>query len=294
MGGATPLVGYAPMHVNYLNDPHPWIEGVGADLSIVDLVANGTIPADAAALLWWAIERGASLVTAGGPSGAGKTTLANACLAFLPNDAGVYAVAGHEDRLELPVHGGRTYLLVCELSNHPRPFYIAGEPARRVFARLAEGHRLIGTLHADSVAEALGVLTDEVALLPEHVVNVDLIAVSRVENEAGHVVPGRFRRIPKEAVVDRRIVEIGLVTPGAEGRPGHAPLAAWDETAGRLAMTDGLPALAERLGTTPEQAEAEIAVRAYALAQLAHAGRRAPAEVAAAIARLRGSAPVST
>ena len=119
-----------------LNDPHPWTEGVRADLSLVDLVANQTIPAEAAALLWWAVERGASLVTAGGPSGAGKTTLANALLAFLPEGAGVYAVAGADDRLELPAHDGRTYVLVCELSDHPRPFYIAGEPARRVFALL--------------------------------------------------------------------------------------------------------------------------------------------------------------
>ena len=276
------------MHVNYLNDPHPWTEGLGADLTMVDIVANDTIPAQAAALLWWALERGASLVTAGGPSGAGKTTLANACLAFLPDGAGLYAVAGHEDRLELPTHGGRTYLLICELSDHPRPFYIAGEPARRVFARLAEGHGLVGTLHADSVAEAIEVLTGEVALLPEHVGHVDLIAVSRVENEADFVKPGAFRRIPKEAVVERRIVEIGLVVPG-----GHVPLATW-RPEGRLEVEGapgGVAAVAERLGVTAGHAEAEIAARAELLSQLAAEGRRDPADLAEAIARLRQASP---
>src|SRR5919204_945220 len=96
----------------FLNDPHPWTEGVQADLSLVDLVANGTIPARPAALLWWAMERGASLVTAGGPSGAGKTTLANALLAFLPAGAPPFPVAGAPDRLQLPAPDGPPHLLV--------------------------------------------------------------------------------------------------------------------------------------------------------------------------------------
>jgi hypothetical protein len=276
----------------FLNDPNPWTEGVQADLSLVDLVANGTIPPHPAALLWWAIERGASLVTAGGPSGAGKTTLANALLAFLPAGARIYAVAGAEDRLQLPDHDGRTYLLVCELSDHPRPFYIAGEPARRVFALLRDGPGLVGTLHADSVAEALDVLTDEVGLSPEHVEGVDLIAVSRVENEAAAVQPGRFRRIPRDAVVERRIVEIGLVGPGPDGRPGHVGLASWNEAAGTLEVADaavGVAALARRLGVPLAQAEAEIAARADALAGLAARERRDRADVEEVVRRLRGT-----
>src|SRR5437868_6418413 len=98
--------------MQYVNDPHPWTDGVGADLSMAELVANETIPAVPAAALWWAVERGASLLTAGGPSGAGKTTLANACLTFLPDDARVHAVGGAEDALELATEGGPTHLLV--------------------------------------------------------------------------------------------------------------------------------------------------------------------------------------
>ena len=276
--------------MQYLNDPSPWTEGVRTDLSLVDLVANQTIPAEAAALLWWAVERGASLVTAGGPSGAGKTTLANALLAFLPERARVYAVAGAADPLELPAHDGRTYVLVCELSDHPRPFYIAGEPARRVFALLRDGPGLVGTLHADSVAEALDVLAGEVGLAPEHVARVDLIAVSRVENEAAFLRPGRFRGIPRDAVVARRIVEIGLVAPGADGRPGHVELASWREASGRLELADapaGVAALAGRLGVRLAQAAAEIAARADVLSDLAARGRRDPADVEAAVRRMR-------
>ena len=70
--------------MQYPGDPRPWTEGLDRELSMVDLVANDTIPVGPAAMLWWALERGASLLTAGGPSGAGKSTLANACLSFLP------------------------------------------------------------------------------------------------------------------------------------------------------------------------------------------------------------------
>lgn len=276
----------------YLNDPHPWTEGVHAELTLVDLVSNGTIPARAAALLWWAIERGASLVTAGGPSGAGKTTLANALLAFLPDEARVYAVAGAEDALQLPTHGGRTYLLVCELSDHPRPFYIAGDPARRVFARLGDGLGFVGTLHADGVDEALTVLAGEVGLAAEHIAHVDLIAVSRVENEAAVVVPGRFRRIPRDAIVERRIVEIGLVEQGPDGQPRQVELACWDDASGQLRMPEqpaGLAELARRLGTDGALARTEIAARAHALLELAAQGRRDPSDVEDALRRLRAS-----
>src|SRR3989442_4043377 len=108
--------------MQYLNDPRPWREGLGRDLSMVDLVVNETIPVGPAALLWWALERGASLLTAGGPSGAGKSTLANACLSFLPDGAQAYVVSGRDDPLLVSTDGGPTYLLISELSDHARPY----------------------------------------------------------------------------------------------------------------------------------------------------------------------------
>jgi hypothetical protein len=92
--------------MRYITDPGPWMDGVERDLSVVDLLANGTIPALPAAALWWALERGASLLTAGGPSGAGKSTLANAALAFLPTEARIYVVSGRDDPLMLPPGDG--------------------------------------------------------------------------------------------------------------------------------------------------------------------------------------------
>jgi hypothetical protein len=38
--------------MQYVNDPHPWTEGIGRDISMVELVANATIPAAPGAMLW--------------------------------------------------------------------------------------------------------------------------------------------------------------------------------------------------------------------------------------------------
>src|SRR5579883_2009286 len=159
--------------MQYINDPRPWTDGRDRDLSMVDLVVNETIPVGPAAMLWWALERGASLLTAGGPSGAGKSTLAKACLSFLPNEARAYAVSGRDDPMLLPAGGGPTYLLINELSTHGRPAYISGPAARRAFARLRDGHRLVGTLHADSVDQAIEELVEDVGLSVEDIARVE-------------------------------------------------------------------------------------------------------------------------
>jgi len=275
--------------LQYVNDPYPWTEGIGGDLTIVDLVANGTIMPSPAAALWWAIERGASLLTAGGPSGAGKSTLANACLGFLPDGARAYAVAGRDDPLRLPTVGGPIYLLVSELSDHPRPFYVAGAAARRIFAKVREGARVVGTLHADSVDEAIEVLGGEVELLPEDIARADLVAVTRVVDDPGAGDRRRMWRIPSDRPVRRRVVEIGLLGPDAERGVGWIPLATWNGASERLDLADAPAALARWAGVSRAAAEKGIAERADALAALAAEGRRDPRDVADAVRRLRVS-----
>lgn len=279
--------------MQYLNDPRPWTEGRDRDLSMVDLVANGTIPVGPAAMLWWALERGASLLTAGGPSGAGKSTLANACLSFLPEGARAYAVAGRDDPLLLPADGGPTYLLISELSRHGRPYYIAGPPARRAFSLLRHGLRLVGTLHADSVDEAVDNLGDEIELPPDDIARVELVAITRVEGG-----PDRSDRRPHGPVqpgdvpVRRRIVEIGLLAPDPAVEVRNVELAAWNAESGRLEIAEppaGLAALARWAGVPTTAAEAAIAERADVLARLAADGRRDPRDVDDAVRTLRGT-----
>ena len=59
--------------MQFLNDPRPWWGMLrGRPLSIAELIANRTLSREAAALLWWTLERGASLFVVAGPPGAGK------------------------------------------------------------------------------------------------------------------------------------------------------------------------------------------------------------------------------
>jgi type IV secretory pathway ATPase VirB11/archaellum biosynthesis ATPase len=131
-------------------------------LTISDLLACDTLNAESAAAVWWTIEHGASVFVAAGPPGAGKSTIANALLEFLPDDASVYVTCGGWDRLDLPPTPtkGPVYLLVNELSAH-LPVYLHGEAARRAFELLQTGTRMLGTLHARSAAEAVRVMCYE-------------------------------------------------------------------------------------------------------------------------------------
>lgn len=269
--------------MHYLTDPGPWTDGVGDDLSIVALMANGTIPALPAAALWWALERGASLLTAGGPQGAGKSTLANALLAFLPEAARVYVVAGNDDPMEPLAGDGPTYLLVSELSVGGPVRYLRPPAAQRLFARLRHGERLVGTLHADSVAEAVDALRQDFGLPATDIARAGIIAISRITGGFTTPTEGRHRRPGAEA--ERRIVEIGLLAPSGDG-VGVTPLTAWDGAARRLTLQPNASAALGAWAAVPGvTAEAAIRDRAAALATLLEEGRQNPAAVVAAVQR---------
>lgn len=264
-----------------LNDPGPWWSGLGRELTVVDLMAAGTLPAHAAATLWWALEQGASILTAGGPSGAGKTTLANALLPFLPADARIYVHAGRDDPLALPTGAGPLYLLISELSDHGMPHYLSGPPALEAVAHLRDGTRLVGTMHADSVAEAVGSLRQEFGFPASDVARITLIAIMRITR--GRIERGMRR---DTADVDRRAVEIGLLTLAEDG-VRVAPLTTWG-AAGPLSPAPGATAaLAAWADLPPAKVQAALDERAAILAGLLAADRRAPEDVAAAVQQRR-------
>lgn len=112
------------------------------------LVAAGTLPADAAALLSLSVERGAAVLLAGA-RGAGKTTLLGSLLWELP--AGVRVVV-IEDTPELPVERLR------EAGRDVQPLWTTGQsggpelgPARalRTALRLGEGSLVVGEVRGE-------------------------------------------------------------------------------------------------------------------------------------------------
>ena len=233
-----------------LNDPRPWWAGTeGQPLTIADLIANETLPAWAAATLWWAIEQGASVFTVAGPQRAGKTTMTSALFSFLPEDARVYVTSGAGDPIDVPLDAAPTYLLINELSNH-MPVYLYGPSAWRAFALLREGVKVLGTLHADNAAEAVAVMHDESRIPYDDIARVTLIVVLR----AGRVPSG----------IIRRIVEIGLLLPDERG-VRVIDVAGWDRPNARLALPDppaGLTALAAWAGAPLKSMAKEIERRA--------------------------------
>ena len=199
--------------VRVVNDRRPWWGMLrGPEYSLADLVANGTLSEEAADVLARGVGRGASLFVAAGPPGAGKSTLATALLEFLPADAQLYVTAGPWDPLNIPDDGGPVYLLINELSWH-MPLYLHGPAAQRAFGLLARGVRMIGTLHARSVAEALAALCDEADVPPSALSTAMLIAVVQASWTA------------KRTLV-RRVVEIGFLSPVAGSAPRVVCLAA--------------------------------------------------------------------
>ena len=223
-----------------LNEPWPWWGTLrGHPLTVGDLVARGTLSPETGATLGWAIQHGASLFVAAGPPGAGKSTIANALLEFLPDDAQVYVTSGGRDPIILPPTDRPVYLLINELSAH-MPVYLYGRAARRAFDLLDEGVRIIGTLHARSAAEAVQVMCAEADRVPRDIAAPFMFAAVAAYWEGPAIV--------------RRVTEVGFLAPGGD------PVLVARTTADRLRLEPaGLQALAEWAGIDVGRLQGQIA-----------------------------------
>jgi len=102
-------------------------------MSIVELIKAGNLDARLAAMLWIAMERGASLIVAADPPSSGKTTTLTALLSFTPPETAVYFTQGMGETFALPPRSDSnpTYVLINEMSDHI-PVYTWDANARRV------------------------------------------------------------------------------------------------------------------------------------------------------------------
>ncbi len=231
-----------------LNDFRPWRDTLRGRLTTSDLLACDTLTLESAATVWWAIERGASVFVTAGPPGAGKSTIANALLEFLPEDASAYVTCGSWDPLDLPTSEGPIYLLINELSAH-LPVYLSGEAARRAFDRLHGGTRMLGTLHARTAAEAVRVMCYEAEVARTDISTPFVFVVVSAEWSGREIV--------------RHVVELGFLAPD-----GELTTLARRAADGFQLQPAGTAALAGWTGLSANVVECAIVERAQQLAAL--------------------------
>ena len=234
-------------------------------ITIAELVRNGTMSAEMAATLWAAVDERRSFLTVAIPRFAGKSTTSEAILALRAADIALHHVDGSEEQLERLKRerlGG--YLVVGEFSQAPVPGYIWGEPVQRVFETLAAGYSLQAALHAAGVEEAIRVVTEGNGVSDELASAFDLVLyIERFgEDDASY-----WRRLAHLYEVDR--VE--------NGAPQGRTLFRWLEDGDRF------EAIESPRGFSSER----LAERTTVIAQLATAGRTSEADVAEAVAACR-------
>jgi type IV secretory pathway ATPase VirB11/archaellum biosynthesis ATPase len=264
------------------------------------LVAAGTLPADAAAVLSLATECAAAGLVAG-TRGAGKTTLLGALLWELPPATRTVVL---EDTPELPVgdlqaegrdvqrlrtaRGERgltpTEALRAALRLGEGALVVGevrGEEAAALYEAMrvgASGSAVLGTIHGDGPAAVRERVVADLGVPESSFAATDFV-VTLAPVEAPE---GRRRRVTSIAEVER-----------ADGGTAFAPLYEYDDGLAATGRIDrGNSALVADLAAPGESyadVRAALADRAALLADLAESGRTAPADVTAPAVRERRS-----
>lgn len=243
-------------------------------LAIPELIARGSVDAHTAATVWYLLERRASIIVAGPTDptpGVGKTTTLNALLPFYPTGTGlVYTLGMYEDFAfteETPP--AETTVLANEVSDHLR-IYMWGGVARR-FLRLPEqGFAVATSCHADTLADVMAMLTDDIKLTTPDVERLQLIVNIGLN--------GRGRP------AKRRWLTTNFIIPGSDANsdsavastraPQTALVTRWDATTDTFSTpTNGVTAaMANWAGVATEQFAAAVQRRAVCLQDLADSG----------------------
>jgi len=264
--------------------------------SIVQLLRDRTLDAELAAQLWLLVGAGVPVIVAAGPQHAGKTTLLNAVLEFLPSERRPVELAGEAETFDWlpqaselgwpgvahpgtdgdPIRPETTVLYAHELSDHT-PAYTWNASAR-VFVRAASiGYQLAATIHADSLEEVFGTLRwPPVRLTDDELSHLGVVLILR------------------KTTIGRRIVAAHFVRPMARDVHGHtqrlgpAVLATWDPRTDTFEHFGWgvTPELAKRVGARPGDYEVDVERRRDILGRLV---RNGPVESEAVRSALRSA-----
>jgi hypothetical protein len=264
-------------------------------MSVVEIVGSGTIDARLMAVLWAVVSRRRSVMLSSEAPQAGKTTTLSALVDFLPAETvGVFLRGWWEDFAWLDeVPAERAYLLINELSDH-LPIYVWGRNARGALMLAGKGWGMGGTMHADSLDEAIDTLRSDLGAT-----DTDLAGLTIYLQYSAYRTPaGMYRRV--EEAWHLRLAPDGTLAPvrlaaleggrspsltGAQRLPSPPVLPSDDGRASQRLVHDpeAYALLAASLGLAADAFEAEIAERAAFLEALAERGVCDPPSVAVAL-----------
>ncbi|HET7686931.1 MAG TPA: hypothetical protein VFM19_11035, partial [Candidatus Limnocylindria bacterium] len=265
-------------------------------LSAVEIVGTGALDQRLMATLWAVVARRRGVMLASEAPQAGKTTTLSALVDFLPEGSVGVFLRGWSGDFDWTDEIGpdRGYLLINEMSDH-LPIYVWGRAARGALRLAGQGYGLGGTMHADSLAEALSLLRDELGAT-----DADLAGLTIYLQWSAYATPtGMYRRV--EEAWHLRLDEGGTLAPvrlaaiegdrspsltGAQRLPVPPLLPDDGGRAARRLVHDAAAyaVLAASLGLSAEAFEAELAHRSAFLAALAERGTCDPVSVSMALA----------
>jgi ABC-type branched-subunit amino acid transport system ATPase component len=112
------------------------------------------------------MEHRTSVLVSAGPAFAGKTTLLNALLDFLPPDLQKISLQGYFEDFRFLNNSKpeKSYLVAEEISNHGFAEYLLGHKAVKAFNLLSRGYHLGSTMHARTSEETIYVLNKYLGL----------------------------------------------------------------------------------------------------------------------------------
>lgn len=147
------------------------------DVTLPELVRNGTMSEQMAAVLWSVAAERRWFIVAAKPRKAGKSAVSEAVLHFAPPGTPIHRLSGEIEEMERLAHspdGG--YLVVGEISPQRPERYIWGEAVTVLFRTLNAGFALNTTLHASSIEEVFDQICQENGVSDEDAGKIEYIA----------------------------------------------------------------------------------------------------------------------
>ncbi|MCS6768788.1 MAG: type II/IV secretion system ATPase subunit, partial [Candidatus Nitrosocaldus sp.] len=245
-------------------------------ITIVDLIHFRTLTSELAAYLWYCIEKGMTMLIAGGTA-SGKTVLLNALASLIPLNNKIVSI---EDTAELnlphenwiqsvsrqsfvgQVNNEITLFDLLRAALRQRPDVIIvgetrGNEAYTLFQAMATGHGGLSTVHGDSVDAVISRLVSPPLNVPAQLVasSLDIILLL-----------SRFRSSNGRSI--RRVVEVAEISGMTDTGIGYIDSFVYDANSDEAVYTDrsiAMEKITKRFGLDESIVKDNIRIRKYVL-----------------------------